>query len=551
MIKRMRTLLLRRSAVDAGMDANATDRLVSAVVDGEVEQEADNTSVARGQETIELLRLVSAIRQIGSSDSPLPESGVDAIMLALQDEENEPVSANAWRERFGMFAGFAACTATLGSGLLLVMGGSWTMAPPAAAPPAPVLAFAVASAAALVSLLLQRRFSLRSPALPLLGLGSILVGSCAPADSGISTVELPSTALHVFEEGQKLWDVRDILESDGGIWVLTAEAPYLRGYDRYGRMLGEFGANGKGPGELTNPWALTDAPTAGDVVVWDFGTRSLLTFDQKGDFMASSPAPFAVEGFVRADIRGVSFGDPFRVVVEGAGHILAAYPGGISGAGGFWNGRVLRVEDGRAEPRVLVDFARDLAGAADHVSAIGPAPVPLWDRCPDGRVAVLDPVDRSLLLYAPEHSGEPVRIQLPWTGRPFSREEYLAYLRAAILLEFKQDGISDAEVDRAAEGLLAQVGEHLPAETPLGIDVRCSAGRVWIQEFDGSHHALGYGRLWRSVSLTSRSPGFQRIVFPDGFGAMRFSDSLAIGVFTYADKLQRVAIVRLGGQLLK
>ncbi len=537
--------------MDAGMDANATDRLVSAAVDGEVDRAADYTSAARDPEAIELLRLVSAIRQIGTSDSSLPESGVEAIMHALQDEKNEPSSAIVWRERLGMFAGFAACTATLGSGLLLAMGGSMTMTPAAAAPPAPVLAYAVASAAALVSLLLQRRSLLRFSALPLLGLGTILVGSCAPADSGVSTVEIPSTALQTFEEGEKLWDVRDILESDEVIWVLTAEAPYLRGYDRYGRILADFGAYGKAPGELTSPRALTEAPAAGEVVVWDFGTRSLLTFDQEGNFKASSPAPMALEGFVRSDIRSVSFGDPFRVAVEGAGHVLATYPGGITGAADFWNGRVLRIRDGGAEPQVLADFARDLAGAANHVSAMGPAPVPLWDRCPNGSVVVLDPVDRSLLLYASGHSGVPSRIQLPWTERPFSREEYLAYLRAAILLEFKQDGISDAEVDHAAEELLAQVGEHLPAKTPLGVDIRCTAGRVWIQEFDGSHHPLGYGRLWRSVSLRGRSPRFQRIVFPDGFAAMRLSDSLAIGVLTDADKLQRIAIVRLSGQLFK
>lgn len=541
-------LLRTLTAGAARMDADSTARMVSAVVDQDAGKAVDSAGEADDSEASELLRLISVISQVGASDSPMPDPRAEAIMEALQGKASKIDSAGVWRERLGMFAGFLACTATLGTSMLFVTGGALPMALRTGAPPAPALAFAVASVAALVSLLLHRRAIPHSPVFPLLVFGALGMGSCAPASPEVSKVAIPSEALQRFEEGDQLWGVRDIIESGDVIWTLTAEAPYLRAYARDGSLLANFGAYGKGPGELTSPRTLTAAPAAGNVVVWDFGTRALATFDPAGNFIASSPAPFAPEGSIRADIRSVSFGDPFRVVEERSGLWFAAYPGGISGGDDFWNGRILRIAKAEgAEPQVLADFDRDLPGAAQREPAMGLVPVPVWDRCPGGSVAVLDPVDRSLLLFAPDGSGEQRRIALPWTGRPFSREEHLAYIRAAIFLEFKRSGISGAEVDRAAEDVLARAGDQLTAQAPVGIDLRCSAGHVWIQVFDGERHPLGYGKTWRRVSLGGRSPQFQEIVFPEGFAAIRLGDSLAIGVETNAAELQRIAIVRLGG----
>lgn len=453
MMKKMRMLSDRRGAVRADMDAEKTDRLVSAVLKGDSGHTAELAGGTADEEVLETLRLIASIRQVGASDTPVSETSVDAIMGALEREARGVPRPSAWRECLGMASGFLACTLTLGSGLLL-MGGTGYLRPPDAVA-APVLAAAVASLAALASVLVHRRPQLRQPILPLLVLVMLGIGACAPKLQDTSPVE----------------------------------------------------------------------------------------FDAAGNFVSSTPAAITGES-VRADIRSVTFGDPFRVVEDDTGIWAAAYPGGISRADDFWGGRIVRHAPGDAEPAVVVDFAVDLPGAASRVPDTGLAPVPLWDGCPDGVVAVLDPVDASLHLYRPGGTKDR-RITLPWTGRPLSHGERLGYVRAMMHNEMQGANVADAEIERAAADVLARAGDHLAAEAPAGIDLRCSPGRIWIQEFDGSSHPLGYGRTWMTVALDDAAPRFQRVVFPDGFTPYRLTDSVAIGVVTDSVELQRVAVARL------
>ncbi len=543
MIRKMRELPGRPRAGRAEMDAEATDKLVTAVLEGDSGQVPDSADGSVDTDALEIQSLIKAIRQVATSDSPLPESRVDTIMAGLQREEDVP-SSGVWRERLGMVAGFLACTVTLAAGLLLVGGPGLPGSPATGAATPPALAFAIASVAALASLFLHRDSRVRAPVLPLLAIGALTTGSCAPGlPDDISTVEIAPSAMTTFEQGDELWGVRDIIESGEVIWALTEAPPFLRAYDRSGRVLADFGTSGAGPGEMRNPWTLSAATSAGSVIVWDHGSRSRSVFDSDGNFATSMSAPIASAG-IRADIGSVTFGDPFRVAEDGTGLWVASYPGGVSLADDFWNGRILRITNGEAEPRALVDFAADLRGAASRVPAMGLTPVPLWDGCPDGSVAVLDPVDRSLHLYAPNES-DSRRIPLPWIGQPFSHEERLAYVRAMIRAETGGTDISDAEIEVAAEGALARAADQFPAEAPIGIDLRCSPGQVWIQEFDGSSHHLGYGGAWRVVSLNDRTPRFRRVIFPDGFIPYRITGSAAIGVVTDSVDLQRVAVAGL------
>lgn len=543
MVKKMRMLLGRRGAVRADRDAEKTDHLVSAVLEGEPAQTAELADGAADEEVLETLRLIASIRQVGASDGPLPESGVDAIMGALEREARGVPRQRAWRECLGMIAGFLACTLTLGSGLLL-MGGPGYLRPPGA-PATPVLAAAVASLAALASLLVHRRSRSRQPVLPLLVLASLGTGSCAPEPPHTSTVEvrIAPSALTIFQEGESLWDVRDITESGEVIWALTAAAPFLRAYDRSGSMLADFGRSGDGPGELRNPWILSTVASGGGVIAWDLATRRRSLFDVGGNFVTSMPTSITRES-IRADIRSVTFGDPFRVVEDDTGVWAASYPDGLRRGDDFWSGRIVRHAHGDVEPDVVVDFAVDLPGAASRVPAMGLGSVPLWDGCADGVVAVLDPVDRSLHLYRPGATKDR-QIALPWTGRPLSHEERLGYVRAMMRNEAQGTNVTDDEIERAAAEMLARAGKHLAAEAPVGIDLRCSPGRIWIQEFDGSSHPLGYGSAWMTVARDDAAPRFQRVVFPDGFTPYRLTDSKAIGVVTDSLELQRVAIVRL------
>lgn len=543
MMKKLRALSGRRGAGRSDMDAEKTDRLVSAILEGDSAQTADPANGSADEEELALLHLIASIRQVGTSDTPLPEPGVDTIMGALERAARDVPRQGAWRQCLGMIAGFLACTLTLGSGLLLVGGTGYPG--PAEAVATPVLAAAVASLAALASVLVHMRPQLLRPILPLLVLVALGIAACAPKlpDTSTVEVEIAPSALTTFQEGDELWGVRDIIESGEVIWALTAAAPFLRAYDRSGRILADIGRSGEGPGELLNPWILSAADSSGGVVACDLATRWRSLFDAQGNFVTSTPSPITRET-VRADIRSVTFGDPFRVVDDDTGIWTASYPGGITRGDDFWGGRIVRHARGDSEATTVVDFAVDLPGAASRVQAMGLAPVPLWDGCADGVVAVLDPADRSLHLYRP--GGAKVRqITLPWTGRPLSHEERLGYVRGMMLNETRGTNLSDDEIDRATAEMIARAGEHLAADAPVGIDLRCSPGRIWIQEFDGSFPPLGYGRTWRTVALDDAGPQFQRVLFPDGFMPFRLTDSVAIGVVTDSSDLQRVAVVRL------
>ena len=525
--------------------APATDSPVDPTAALVADAVAHATHSGAEREAREMLRLIRSIRRVGASDAPLPESGVDAVMRALEREARATPRREADRERAGMVFGFLACALTLGSGLILVGGLGYV--PPSGAVATPVLAAAVASLAALASVLLHRRSALRLSILPLLVLGALVMPSCAPepSDDAAAEVAIPLSALTIFEEGEALYGVRDIIESGDVIWALTGAAPFLRAYHRSGRLLADFGRSGQGPGELFNPWVLSAAPSPGGVIAWDLATRRRSRFDAAGDFVTSTPTPVTREA-IRADIRSATFGDPFRVAEDDTGAWVASYPGGLSQGDDFWGGEILRITSGDAEPTAVLDFDVDLPGAATRVPVMGLAPVPLWDGCADGVVVVLDPIDRSLHLYNP--GGTKVRhLPLPWPVRPLSDEERLGYVREMIRDETRGTGVTEAEIERAAAEALARASDYLPADAPIGIDLRCAPGRVWIQEFDGSSHPLGYGGAWRTVSLDDPTPRFRRVLFPDGFAPYRFTDSAAIGVLTNAMELQRVARVRLPG----
>ena len=546
MLRKTRILRRERPSDRVVPGEETTARLVTAVVEGDSEQVPDPTDGSTDEEVLEMRRLIASIRRVGASDSPLPESGVDTIMSALEREARRVPRQGAWREYLGMASGFVACALTLGSGLLL-MGGSGYVLPPPGAVAAPVLAAAVASVAALASVLVQRQSTLRLAVLPLLVLVTPGIGSCAPGspDTSAAEVEIAPSALTTFEEGEELWGVRDIIESDDVIWVLTAAEPFLRAYDRSGRMLADFGKLGEGPGELGNPWTLSPVTSGGGVIVWDFATRRSSMFDAEGNFVSSLPSPVTRET-MRSDIRSVTFGDPFRMAEDDTGVWVASYPPRLSRGDDFWGGRILRIAHGDGEPTVVVDFAADLPGAAVRVPYMGLAPVPLWDGCADGGLAVLDPVDRSLHLYSPDGTKDR-QIALPWTGRPLSDAELLSYIRGMMRNETQGTAVTDAEIESAAAEALELAADHLPTEAPVGLDLRCSPGRVWIQEFEGAPHPLGYGTAWMTVSLGDAAPQFQRVVFPAGFAPYRLTDSVAIGVVTDSMELQRVAVVRLDG----
>ena len=394
------------------------------------------------------------------------------------------------------------------------------------------------------------------PLLP--ALAALTLASCDPGPPDSSTVEIDPAALTVFDEGEQLWGVRDVVRSGDAIWALTETEPFLRAYSPSGRLLAEFGSLGEGPGELRNPRAVSAAASDDGVVVWDLASGSRPVFTTEGALVSSAPVP-NVRMRARMDIESVTFGDPFRLAEGDGGTLVVDYGTGPNLPDDMWSGTIVRVAADGSEPAALVDFDVDLEGAESRTTTLmGLAPVPLWDRCPDGGIAVLDPVAAHVRLFGPDgtsdvssdgSSREP--IPLPWTPRALLQEELLGYIRARMQAETREQDVSAAEIERAAAEAVANAGDMLPSETPLAVDLLCAGDRVWVQEFDGLAHPMGYGRAWWSVFVDagadhSGSAGrVDRVIFPDRFAPYQITDSMAIGIVTDAMDLQRVAVVRL------
>lgn len=534
-MKQNRILHWWRGAHASAPDRKTVNRLVATVIESDLPDAQSPVDEVAGEAEGEMLRLIASIRDIGTAAPPLDDAQVDAIMATLQAEASTP-PASKLRELLGMLSGFLACALTLAMGLLL-LGGTVD------AGPSDIGAAAlVASVAAAAALLLHSRSRVPHPLLPVLAVLTLVSCTSGPPES--ATVEVDPGALTVFEEGESLWGVRDVIQSGDAIWALTETEPFLRAYSPSGQMLAEFGSAGEGPGELRLPWSLSTANSADGVIVWDLASTSRPVFTASGVLESSRPAPVLRRG-MRLDITDVSFGHPFRLAEKDDEILVVDYSTGPNLPDDFWSGRIVRFTGDASEATVLVDFAADLEGSVTRATGMmGLAPVPLWDRCPGGSVAVLDPVAGHLHLFDPDGASEQP-ISLPWSPRTLLREELLGYVRARMQSETRDEDVSQAVIERAAEEAVASAGDVLPKETPLGVDLLCSADRVWIQEFDGLAHPLGYGRAWRSVSVEDQAARFERVRFPDRFAPFQITDSAAIGVVTDSVGLQRVGVVRL------
>ncbi len=153
----------------------------------------------------------------------------------------------------------------------------------------------------------------------------------------------------------------------------------------------------------------------------------------------------------------------------------------------LWTATLVRTTaDGNVER--LVDFG-DLQGAFHEQVRTRSVlvPVPLWDACPDGSVVVLDPMAR--FLYRIDSTWEERdSLFVPWDVPPLTRADRINYLKGQMKAELQRQSVEASEM----EAMLARAEEggrdQFPAAAPLAVDLKCSEGQVWMQEYDGAAH---------------------------------------------------------------
>ena len=390
------------------------------------------------------------------------------------------------------------------------------------------------------------------------------VATCSPGD------EARSPLMHIVDErlelvsadGHPLWGVRDLARLNGEYWALTESEPFVHVFGVDGVRTAAFGTLGDGPEELRSPRALWPGTPPGTMSVWDFGHARVATFAREGTLVESRPVP--IPGVVRTDMDDVTFGDPFRAFQEADGSIvLAHYDSPVTHPNHFWNGQLVRVgselapagSDSSGEVETIMSFARDLPGANRRPDGNnGPfflGPVPLWDGCPDGRIAVLDAVASTMYFSGPSGSFPPVpdSLVLPWRPEPLPAQDRLAYIRHQMKMETRGQNVDESEIEALAAEAARRSQDMFPSEAPVAVDLRCGPNRIWLQEYDGSSSPLGYGAWWRTAQMDERpSTRFTRVVFPPEFVPLRFLETQVLGTVANSAGLERLAVAQLSNK---
>lgn len=337
---------------------------------------------------------------------------------------------------------------------------------------------------------------------------------------------------------QPLWEVRDAAAVHGTVWVLASSAPFVRGFGPSNAWRRVFGHRGQGPSDLRFPHNLWTRQSPGPVLVWDPGSSRVLTYSSEGVLLSTLNAPTMAS--VRSDIGEVTFGHPFRALQVSSGIIVPHYDSGVNHGAELWNGQLLLLRADGTKPLVVLDFARELSGGSKPMDARFLVPVPLWDVCTDDRVAVLDPIARTVLIFSIGDTA-PKAIALPWEPAPLGSQAQLAYVESMVRAELGDQGTSQEEISRHAHEAMKHAQDLFPINEPLGVDLKCAPGRVWLQEFDGTAHPLGYGTKWRTITIDRPVAQVSRVEFPTGFAPIRFSEAGALGLLTDPLGFQRVA----------
>ncbi|MDE2764086.1 MAG: hypothetical protein OXK74_15095 [Gemmatimonadota bacterium] len=388
----------------------------------------------------------------------------------------------------------------------------------------------------------RHRVSRIPMSLPIVALALAFAGCAEDRRSDPALISLDSGEVTWESTEGALWGIADVLAGDRMIWVLSPVEPFVHGL-QYGAEMVAFGTQGDGPGEFRSATALLPLGEAGEITVWDAASRLYRTFAADGLWVANRGA--GEVGTVRGDIDVVTFGDPLRVAVTAeGGTVRGEFAGAVMSGSDLWTATLVHTgADGNVER--LVDFG-DLRGAFHEEVRTRSVlvPVPLWDACPDGSVVVLDPMAR--FLYRIDSTWEERdSLFVPWDVPPLTRADRISYLKGQLNAELQgrrvEDGEMEAMLARAEEG----GRDQFPASAPLAVDLKCSEGRVWMQEYDGAAHPLGFSQTWRTVALAGDTQPYSEVTLPPAFQLFRVSDAHLLGVVTDDMDLQRVASIPL------
>lgn len=370
-------------------------------------------------------------------------------------------------------------------------------------------------------------------------MGLVLVSGCAD-EGGVDSLTIPTTDLSSAQSRVVVSDsilatpVAARVSPSGDVWILDSQPPHLTVRSEAGVV--QFGAVGEGPEEIGFATALV-ASSDSSVMIVDGKRRQLREFfvDESNTVVESPQLSFdrvAVEEVRRP------FGDPLRAREGSQGTVwIAQYPAGFFNQNGHWSGVLMNFTPGSSAVRHELDMSQWRTGREDLIGSYRALlPIPLWDVCPSGDIALYVPfADSTYLLSGASLEVVSARRAAIGATTPLKEEERIEAAMAYMQTIIAGRGIAADEAERLMRSRQMEAVREISPYRVLATDLRCGVdGALWFRTTDLRGYPVD---TWLRVGETGE---LTRYEFPPDIVPFHFTSD---GAFAFAkDSVDRTAV---------
>ena len=372
-------------------------------------------------------------------------------------------------------------------------------------------------------------------------------GASPEAAKALETQVVPVEAMNIAEPSDRIAQISDIaVADDGTVWVLNTTVPFFMAMSAEGEVLSYRGTRGEGPGEFRAPNNLLRAGRPGHLWAYDSRARRLTRIDGPEGETEELPVPLSSD----PPSELVWWEDPSEVGprwIGGTedGFLFAHSTGSFEESTSVWGFEVVHLATDASASTLFssADLLGDPSARFGKTRAF--VPFPIWTTCPDGSMALYDPLTNSVRRLAADgtetgsHGLPPVRglemtLDRLW---PLMYRQIMAVAQGPDAGGLPPDSAMIYELligSIAEEGGLSEIASDV---FPEYRSLACggSDGSLWLQVFDMKSRVrwVGDGPEWLRIGPDG---AIRRIVFPDSFSPLRFTDDRIWG--SHRDELE-------------
>jgi hypothetical protein len=380
----------------------------------------------------------------------------------------------------------------------------------------------------------------------------VLVAACE--EQGVQSGDLADAGVTAADEvvligtSETIGHIVDVAEGDDGtVWILNDTEPWFLAMSPDGEVSRSWGRRGGGPNEFRNPTTLMRDAASGHIFAYDAGHHALMRVDGPEDPVETIRMPrdsIPTGRITSAENLGAGGRSWIEPTQNG---YLVGVRLGDSDLTGMWGARIVELSrDASVRPAFAIadrlgDPASRYGGAATEF-----LPFPLYARCPDGSVALYNPLDNAIVRLSP---GDEVIDTIPLPPERNLEVTFDRVFRMAYGF-FRAQAPGGQTPDSATmyamlQNEWAQVENEAAGVFPEYADLHCPDGSLWIQLFDPDHGQMGRGPVWTRVAANGTTSAFR---FPDSFRPLRFREDRVLGISVGEFDIESVAAVPLPGE---